>query len=127
MVIKSLRDLIYIVNSVKGAAKNYENCNLPKCLVKAFNYSFDRIIQKVGEEGVEVVLAATKFAVQPSTSNDNIIDKHVYKEELISECADLLFRLTILLSYFDINIDSVFGELERRFNSKDYCNCHLKK
>ena len=125
MIIKSLHDLFFAVNSVKDISKNYENCNLPKCLVKAFNYSFDRVIQKVGEEGVEVVLAATKFAMQTSSLDET--KKYVYKKELISESADLLFRLTILLSYFDISIDSVYNELERRFNSADYCNCHLKK
>lgn len=58
----------------------------------------DRIIQKVGEEAVEVVIAA---------KND---DDH----RLRSELADLLFHATVLLAERGMSWDDVFSELVRR-------------
>ena len=57
-----------------------------------------RIAQKVGEEGVEVALAAT--------SGD--------AAELTSEAADLVYHLTVLLQASDTSWDAVITELRRR-------------
>lgn len=57
-----------------------------------------RIAQKVGEEGVEVALAAT--------AGD--------RKELISESADLLFHLALLLRKHDLSLTDVVSELESR-------------
>ncbi len=57
-----------------------------------------RIAQKVGEEGVEVALAAM-------TEN---------KQELISESADLLFHLLILLRANHLSFELVLQELKNR-------------
>ena len=57
-----------------------------------------RIAQKVGEEGVEVALAAVTQA----------------DERLISESADLLFHLTLLLRSRNLSLTSVVRELEQR-------------
>ena len=57
-----------------------------------------RIAQKVGEEGVEVALAAT--------SGD--------AAELTSEAADLVYHLTVLLQASDTSWDAVIAELRRR-------------
>lgn len=61
----------------------------------------DRILQKVGEEAVEVVLAG---------KNDD-------DERLVSELADLLFHLTVLLGERGIPWEAVFAELRRRRRS----------
>jgi len=61
-----------------------------------------KIAQKVGEEAVEVVLAA----------KDN------NKEEVVREVADLWFHTLVLLSYLDISPSKVFDELERRHENK---------
>lgn len=58
----------------------------------------DRILQKVGEEAVEVVLAG---------KNDD-------DERLVSELADLLFHLTVLLGERGIPWEAAFAELRRR-------------
>lgn len=57
-----------------------------------------RIAQKVGEEGVEVALAATV--------ND--------KEELINESADLLYHLLVLLQDQGVSLQNVVDQLQSR-------------
>ena len=61
-----------------------------------------RMAQKVGEEGVEVALAAV------TQSND----------KLIGEAADLLFHLTLLLKSRELSLGHVVSELERRHAAK---------
>ena len=58
----------------------------------------DRIIQKIGEEAIEVVIAA----------------KNKLKKRIISEVADLLFHILVLLSAFEIPASQVLKELEKR-------------
>ena len=65
-----------------------------------FKGSDDRIIQKVGEEATEVVIAA----------------KNSSKERLISETADLLFHILVLLAARGVNLEEVMNELESRKN-----------
>jgi len=63
-----------------------------------FRLGEDRIIQKVGEEAIEVVIAA----------------KNTNKKRIISEVADLLFHLLILLSMKNITLSNIEKELESR-------------
>lgn len=60
----------------------------------------DKIIQKVGEEAVEVILAA---------KNNN-------RQRIIEEMADLYFMTLVLLAVKGITLASVFNELEKRKN-----------
>ena len=57
-----------------------------------------RIAQKVGEEGVEVALAAVTQA----------------DDRLVSESADLLFHLALLLKSRELSLTAVVTELEQR-------------
>ena len=61
-----------------------------------------RIAQKVGEEGVETALAAI--------SRDD--------DGLVSECADLVFHLLLLLKARDLSLERVVEELRARHASK---------
>jgi phosphoribosyl-AMP cyclohydrolase / phosphoribosyl-ATP pyrophosphohydrolase len=61
-----------------------------------------RIAQKVGEEGVEVALAAV-------TQND---------ERLVGESADLLFHLALLLKSRNLSLAAVVRELEQRHKAR---------
>lgn len=61
-----------------------------------------RMAQKVGEEGVEVALAAV-------TQDD---------DKLVSEAADLLFHLTLLLKSRQLSLGRVVTELEHRHAAK---------
>ena len=63
-----------------------------------FAKDLSRSCQKVGEEGVEVALAAMK--------ND--------KEELLNESADLLYHLTVLLQRSELSLKDVVKTLEQR-------------
>ncbi len=67
---------------------------------KLFTQGSDRIIQKVGEEAVEVVIAA----------------KNRDKKEVINESADLLFHLLVMLSEQGIDPGEVIGTLINRHN-----------
>ncbi len=61
-----------------------------------------RIAQKVGEEGVEVALAATQS-----------------REEVVNESVDLLYHLLVLLEDLDIDGREVAAEITRRFPAGD--------
>jgi phosphoribosyl-ATP pyrophosphohydrolase/phosphoribosyl-AMP cyclohydrolase len=57
-----------------------------------------RVAQKVGEEGVELALAAA--------AQDD--------DKVVAESADLLFHLLVLLRARGVKLDQVVGELEKR-------------
>lgn len=63
-----------------------------------FAKGISKIAQKVGEEGVETAIAAVK---------NN-------RQEIISESADLLFHLLVLLVDRNIAFSEILGELEKR-------------
>lgn len=67
-----------------------------------FRSGNDRIIQKVGEEATEVVIAA----------------KNGKKGQIIAETADLWFNTLILLTSFNIKIKDIENELNRRRKTK---------
>lgn len=77
--------------------------NMPEgsYVVSLFRDGNDRIVQKVGEEATEVVIAA----------------KNEGKERIISEVADLIFHILVLLSANNIKPQEVLRELKSR-NSK---------
>lgn len=75
-----------------------ENSSKNSYVSVMFQNGTDRIIQKVGEEAVEVVIAA----------------KNKKRNEIISEVADLLFHVLILLAAFEITPKEIFGELQKR-------------
>ena len=58
----------------------------------------DEIVKKVGEEAVEIILAA----------------KGQGDERLVQETADLLYHLLVLLVYRNLTLDDVRTELIRR-------------
>ena len=61
-----------------------------------------RIAQKVGEEGVETALAAV-------TRDD---------AGLLSECADLVYHLVVLLKSRDLELDDLVAELRSRHDRR---------
>ena len=63
----------------------------------------NKILEKVGEESVETILAAR----DAQQSGDN--------SKLVYETADLWFHSLVMLSHLDIDVNDVLNELERRF------------
>jgi phosphoribosyl-ATP pyrophosphohydrolase len=63
----------------------------------------NKILEKVGEESVETILAAR----DAEQSGDN--------SKVIYETADLWFHSLVMLSHLDIEVDEILNELERRF------------
>ncbi len=63
---------------------------------------YERIAQKVGEEAVEVIIAAGKQG----------------KQRTIDESADLLYHLLVLLVSQNITLAEVEAELEKRHMQK---------
>jgi len=66
----------------------------------------NKILEKVGEEAVETILAAKEFA-----NNDE-----GKKADLINETADLWFHTLVMLSHLNLGPNEVLEELEKRFN-----------
>ncbi len=64
----------------------------------------NKILEKVGEECTETVIAA-KDAEQSGNTDD-----------LIYETADLWFHTLVMLSRFDLGPDAILAELNRRFD-----------
>ena len=87
-----LSELAHIVkgrkqNPVEGSYTSY-----------LFARGIDKIAKKTGEEAVEVVIAA----------------KNEDKKELVGECADLLYHLTVLMEEKGITLSDVCRELKQR-------------
>lgn len=68
------------------------------------NKGLNKILEKVGEECTETIIAAKDAA----TNGDN--------SQLISETADLWFHTLVMLSHMGEDSSSVLNELARRFN-----------
>ncbi|MDT8427837.1 MAG: phosphoribosyl-ATP diphosphatase [Pseudomonadales bacterium] len=64
----------------------------------------NKILEKVGEEAVETIIAAKDVPV----SGD--------RQALISETADLWFHSLVMLSHLDLGPEQVLEELQKRFN-----------
>jgi phosphoribosyl-ATP pyrophosphohydrolase len=67
-----------------------------------FNKGQDEILKKVGEESVEVILAA----------------KGQGKQRLIEEVADLTYHTLVLLAASGLTLSDILAELEQRHQPK---------
>jgi len=83
---------------VKDRQKNMPSGSYTTSL---FKEGQDRIIQKVGEEAVETVIAA----------------KNTSKERVVSEIADLHFHLLVMMAFLEIKPEEIYQELESRHNT----------
>lgn len=73
----------------------------------------NKILEKVGEEAIESIIAAKDLA-----NSNALTDKNQYdaaRHELIYEVADVWFHTLVALAWFDIESDVVLSELGRRF------------
>lgn len=68
----------------------------------------NKILEKVGEEAVETILAAKDVAQGGDRS------------ALVRETADLWFHSLVMLSHLDLTHDDVLAELARRFGTSGH-------
>lgn len=92
----TIRELYKIIESRRNSD---ESTSYTKQLL---DRGLDRVIQKVGEESVEVVIAA---------KNDE-------NDEFIGEVADLVYHLLVLLVAKDIKITDIERRLQERHDNK---------
>lgn len=69
------------------------------------NSGLNKILEKVGEEAIETILAARD------------IEKDSDKAKLVYETADLWFHTLVMLSKLQLGPQEVLDELERRFGT----------
>jgi len=72
------------------------------------NKGLNKILEKVGEEATETILAAKDYHLAKAANPDSD------KSALIGETADLWFHTLVMLSHLDANADDVLKELQRR-------------
>lgn len=70
----------------------------PDSYVASLLKNRDRLIQKIGEESTEVIIAA----------------KNVNKVRQIEELTDLLFHMVVLMTALNLSPDDIYLELEKR-------------
>lgn len=83
---------------IKTIAKRKKEMPENSYVASLFKSGSDRIVQKVGEEAIEVVVAA----------------KNKSKDRLISEISDLWFHLFVLMADKEIKTEDIEKELKRR-------------
>ena len=64
----------------------------------------NKILEKVGEESIETILAAKEAEAGGS------------KVEVVKETADLWFHCMVMLSHLDLDTQAVLDELAKRFD-----------
>jgi phosphoribosyl-ATP pyrophosphohydrolase len=93
----TLNKLAAIIEQRKGASAD------ASYVAKLQQSGLNKILEKVGEEAVETILAARDVA------------QGAGKDKLIGETADLWFHTLVMLAQLDCTPAQVLAELERRF------------
>lgn len=73
----------------------------------------NKILEKVGEETVEAIIAAKDLEASKAPSDNT--HKQALIDDLIYEVADVWFHTVVTLAWFDISSDRILEELARRF------------
>jgi phosphoribosyl-ATP pyrophosphohydrolase len=74
-------------------------------VAKLYHSGINKILEKVGEEATETIIAAKEYDANSSQTN---------RQALIGETADLWFHTLVMLSKFDASFNDVLAELARR-------------
>ena len=97
---KVLTELATIIEQRKSA--DIEESYVASLHAKGLN----KILEKVGEEATETILAAKEYESGAHSGESN----------LIGETADLWFHTMVMLSHLNLKPEQVLIELEKRFN-----------
>ena len=95
----TLTKLAQIIEERKGADPSTSYVSLLQ------HSGLNKILEKVGEEAIETILAARD------------LEEDGDKSKLIYETADLWFHTLVMLSKLDLSHQEVLDELERRFGT----------
>ncbi len=98
-----LQQLADILIQRKQQAQQEQTTEKPSYVIQLHQKGLNKILEKVGEEATETILAAKEV--------EHGADKH----QLIYETADLWFHSLIMLSHLDISYTEILNELTRRF------------
>lgn len=96
-------DILHQLTEILAARKNCADAEA-SYVSSLHQKGLNKILEKVGEECTETLLAAK----DAQTSGDN--------SDVIYETADLWFHSMVMLSHLGTNADAVLQELARRFN-----------
>ncbi|NLY13882.1 MAG: phosphoribosyl-ATP diphosphatase [Gammaproteobacteria bacterium] len=94
-------DILHRVAQVIESRKNAEPST--SYVASLHHKGLNKILEKVGEEAVETILAAKDAARSGDT------------DDVIYETADLWFHSLVMLSALNLEPQAVLNELERRF------------
>lgn len=94
-----LRRVAQVIDSRKSAEPS------TSYVASLHHKGLNKILEKVGEESIETIIAAKDFKAEAHEDNKN---------DLIYEVADLWFHTIVMLGYFDLEPQVVLNELARR-------------
>lgn len=98
-----MNDILTQLTEVLEQRKNSANPE-SSYVAQLHHKGLNKILEKVGEECTETLLAAKDAEVSGDTSH------------VICETADLWFHSLVMLSHLGTNADAVLAELARRFD-----------
>ncbi|PNK61870.1 bifunctional phosphoribosyl-AMP cyclohydrolase/phosphoribosyl-ATP diphosphatase HisIE [Psychrobacter sp. FDAARGOS_221] len=75
----------------------------------------NKILEKVGEEAVESIIAAKDLAHYNDQPSKQSADQQALIDDLIYETADVWFHTLVTLAWFNIGSEQILAELARRF------------
>jgi len=103
-----------VLRELAEVLANRKNSDPESSYVASLHHKgLNKILEKVGEECTETILAAKdaeNAGMIGSKNNDN------EKQALVYETADLWFHSMVMLSHLDLTPDDILNELSRRFN-----------
>ena len=79
-----------------------------------YSKGLNRILEKVGEEATETIIAAKDVPAPGAEGRDD------REDALVHEVADLWFHTLVMLVHLDVEPASVLEELERRFGTSGH-------
>ena len=82
-----------------------------------YHKGLNKILEKVGEEATETIIAAKDLASEFShdSSDSASTQQQSAQHELIYEVADVWFHTLVTLAWFNIGSEQILAELARRF------------
>ena len=95
----TLNKVAAVIESRKGASPD------SSYVARLQHAGLNKILEKVGEEAVETILAARD------------VEQGAARDKLVYETADLWFHSLVMLAQLDCSPEDVLKELERRFGT----------